>query len=410
MRTRMYAVGGLAVLAAIVVAAIIVTSPIYTEASVEDMSMASARDMEISHRADSMTGEDATRPDGLGQLQATPDSDSPGKPYIGVVVSAPDDGSVAVLKVLVGGPSEGILESGDVITAVDGEAIDGAEDLTDAIAESGVGETVTLTVTRDGSEMDVTITVGEWTDKSYGKSSAFPGSGRMHNRVASAQIVKADEDGNYHTYRTVFGSITELDENAGTFTIEPKDGSDAIEYTVDDDTRIYVGKDRVDDLSGLDTDLEAVTMDVDGVVKVVKQSDADGAAGIVYHMGRIHRFGSDVGANFHRISPQRAKAANVRMMTDRFDVDATNRMRGLRFGRDLAAISSVLEEIDDSVIATYAPDGFEGSFERFLEDPGSGGRISVRRDGAGLNVSLKTEDGLMSFTIPESALNDDDSP
>ncbi len=410
MRTRIYAVSGLAVLAAIVVAAIIVTNPLSTEASVEDSSSVSVRDMEVSSRADAINVGQTTRPDGLGQLQVSADTEPEAKPYIGAVISPLSDGTVKVVKVLKDGPSDGTLEPGDVITSVNGDDIDGAEDLTDAIAETGSGETLTLTIMRDGSEIDVTVTVGEWAEKPYRKSRAFHRPGRAHDRVASAQIVKADDDGNYRTYRTVFGTVTDLDEITGTFTLQPKDGSDTIAFTVNDDTRIYIGKDLADDLSRLDTDREVVVMDVDGVVKIVKQSDAGQAVGFGYRMDRIHRFGPGVGANFRRTFPHPMKAADVRKMIDRLDLDVTGRMRGLNFGKDLSEISSFLEEIDDSVIATYAPDGFEESLERFFEDAGVGGSIEVKRNGDGLNVILRTEEGSMNLTIPSSALNDDDSP
>ncbi len=301
MSTRIYAVGGLAVLAAIVVAAIIVTNPLSTEASVADTSTVSAREIEVSSRADTMNIGQTARPDGLGQLQVSADTEPEAKPFIGVVISQLSDGAVKVVKILKDGPSDGVLEAGDIITSVDGEVIDGAEGLTDAIAETGAGETLTLTITRDGSEMDVVVTVGEWTEKSYRKSGVFHRQGRAHDRVASAQVVKADDDGNYRTYRTVFGNVTELDVNAATFTLQPKDGSDTIAYTVNDDTRIYVGKDLVDDLSGLDTDREVVVMDVDGEVKVVKQGVAGQSVGFGYRMDRIHRFGPGVGVSFHRI-------------------------------------------------------------------------------------------------------------
>lgn len=306
MSIRIYAVSGLAALAAIVVAAIIVTNPLSTEASVADTSTVSEREAEVSSRADTMNVGRTSRPDGLGQLQVSADTDPDAKPYIGVVISQLSDGAVKVVKVLEDGPSDGVLEAGDVITAVNGDEIDGAEDLTDAIEETGAGETLTLTITRDGSDMAVTITVGEWTEKSRRKGSVFHRQGRAHDRVASAQIVKADDDGNYRTYRTVFGSVTALGADAGTFTLQPKDGSDTVGYTINDDTRIYVGKDEVDDLSELDTDREVMVMDVDGEVKVVKQGDTDQSVGPGYRKGRFHKFGPGAGWSFHRVFRHRS--------------------------------------------------------------------------------------------------------
>ena len=227
---------------------VFVTNPFSAQAAVDD------------------TPNQITHPDDLGLLQASEPSDSDAKPYIGVAIYPLDDGSVKVVKVLKGGPSDGVLEAGDIITAVNGETLDGSTDLTDAIAAAGVDATITLTVTRDDSSMDVSVTVGGFEMK---KRSRF-------DRFSSSQVVKADEDGVYRTYRTVSGDITALDSAAGTLTVQPKDGSSPIDYTIDDDTRIMVGKQSVDDLSSLDADGQAVVMDVDGQVKVVMQPGPDG--------------------------------------------------------------------------------------------------------------------------------------
>ncbi len=508
MRSRIFAGGGLAVLAALVVAAIIVTNPLSTDAAVEDRPIVAAPRTEVLPRADAMVADEVSQPDDMGQLQAAPNSEEirkpyigvviyplsdgsvkvvkvlgggpadgvleagdiitsangdaigeakdltdaiaasgagavltltitrddssmdvtltvgtyeeaqpEAKPYIGIVVSSSEDGSTEVVKVLEDGPSRGVLEVGDIITAVNDEAVDGVKDLTNAIAEAGAGAALTLTVTRDGSDMDATVTVGEWTEKAYPKRSASHKAGRGQDRVSSSQITIADDDGNYHTYRTVFGNLTALDADAGTFTLQPKDGSDPIEYTINDDARIFVGKDPVDDLSGLDMSEQTVVMDVDGAVKVVKQSETGMAGGFSYRMGKIRGFRLG-GRLYHRSFVSPLDIAEIHKARSR--VDVVDRMRGARggmgsglgsfgFGRDIEGISSLMKEIDDSLIATYAPDGFEESLKKFLEDPGSGGRVSVRRDGDGLNINLQTDDGSMSFTIPAADLTDDDS-
>ena len=291
MRTRIYAGFGLVAMVAIVVTAIIVTNPLSTEAAVDDNRIGSGSQIEVSSRVDVISVEDVAQPDGMGQLQAEPDTDSEAKPYIGVVIHPLADGSVEVVSTLPDGPSDGILEAEDVITAVNGAAVDGVEDLTDAITDAGVGASLTLTLTRDGSEMDVSVTIGEWTKKTFRVGRVFHKAKRSQDRIASRQIVKADDDGNYRTYRTVYGNVTALDADEGTFTLQPKDGSDAISYSIDDDTLIYVGKDVVDDLSGLNMDEQTAVMDVDGDVKLVSQGDTYGKSGFRHRKGWPQRFG-----------------------------------------------------------------------------------------------------------------------
>jgi 2-alkenal reductase len=53
-----------------------------------------------------------------------------------------------------------MLVGGDVITAVDGQAITAMNDLSAALAQTQPGQTVTLTILRDGQEQQVQVTLG----------------------------------------------------------------------------------------------------------------------------------------------------------------------------------------------------------------------------------------------------------
>ena len=50
---------------------------------------------------------------------------------------------------------------GDVITAVDGKAVESMEDLSAAVKAQKPGDKVELTVLRNGKEITVTVTLGE---------------------------------------------------------------------------------------------------------------------------------------------------------------------------------------------------------------------------------------------------------
>jgi Lon-like protease len=68
---------------------------------------------------------------------------------------------VVVLDVLPGSPSDGLLQAGDVVLAVDGEPVAAAEEL-QARARSGqLGDVLGLTVRRDGDEVGVPVELGE---------------------------------------------------------------------------------------------------------------------------------------------------------------------------------------------------------------------------------------------------------
>ena len=90
-------------------------------------------------------------------------------PIIGVVLdssySGPgakvrSDGSGSDEPVTAGGPADKAgVKPGDVIVRFDGRTVDGPDDLIVAIRAKAVGDTVRMTVTRDGRPVDVTMTL-----------------------------------------------------------------------------------------------------------------------------------------------------------------------------------------------------------------------------------------------------------
>ena len=92
------------------------------------------------------------------------------KPYIGVTVSdvsAESQGyglpqGAAVRSVTENGPAaEAGLQENDIITTVNGEAITGSNDLVKLVKAASAGDTLELTVYRQGQTVTLTLTVGE---------------------------------------------------------------------------------------------------------------------------------------------------------------------------------------------------------------------------------------------------------
>lgn len=104
--------------------------------------------------------------------------------------------------------------------------------------------------------------------------------------VVHTRVVFENEDGEYSTYRAVVGTVSEVDTSAGTFTLDPKDGSDSIDYTIDEDTKVVMI--RNGDLGQLNTDDETLVVDVDGEVMLVRQGQPTEKRG--------HLFGGRKGA------------------------------------------------------------------------------------------------------------------
>ena len=70
---------------------------------------------------------------------------------VGAVVAGVEEGSPA---------ADAGLQEGDVVTAVDGEAVRDAAGLTSTVRSHAPGDQVTLTISRDGEESEVTATLG----------------------------------------------------------------------------------------------------------------------------------------------------------------------------------------------------------------------------------------------------------
>ena len=92
------------------------------------------------------------------------------KPYIGVTVSDVSTESqsyglpqgAAVRSVTENGPAaEAGLQENDIITTVNGEAITGSNDLVKLVKAASAGDTLELTVYRQGQTVTLTLTVGE---------------------------------------------------------------------------------------------------------------------------------------------------------------------------------------------------------------------------------------------------------
>jgi len=81
--------------------------------------------------------------------------------YLGIQVSDASNGGAKVGTVVSGGPADkGGMQAGDVITKVGTRQITSADDLTAVINSYKPGDKITVTVTRNGSTKNLTITLG----------------------------------------------------------------------------------------------------------------------------------------------------------------------------------------------------------------------------------------------------------
>jgi hypothetical protein len=204
---------------------------------------------------------------------------SDSKPFIGVTIhgissDAAEDlgitGGVRVVYVFEDGPSDGVLLGNDIIVAVDVSDVTDVRDLMDTIQATFVGDTLSITVVRGDETLELSVEVADRSDMDiagcsakrlhFGTgpggigASALPLSGLfggvLEQNFVRTEIVLETDDG-LKTIAVVKGTISELDVVAGTFTLDPKDGSGAVGYQMKDDT--VVGMVHDGDLGGLNT-------------------------------------------------------------------------------------------------------------------------------------------------------------
>jgi putative serine protease PepD len=83
-------------------------------------------------------------------------------PFLGVQVRDGDGGGALVAAVTSGSPAaKAGIQQGDVITKVGSKNVTGSSDLVAAVQAGKPGDQLTLTLTRDGSEKQVTVTLAE---------------------------------------------------------------------------------------------------------------------------------------------------------------------------------------------------------------------------------------------------------
>jgi S1-C subfamily serine protease len=84
------------------------------------------------------------------------------KGFLGVQIKKNENANgIFVTDILKDSPAEKELQTGDVITKLDGKEVNELAAFVKAIGEHKVGDKITLTIERSGKEMEVKITLGK---------------------------------------------------------------------------------------------------------------------------------------------------------------------------------------------------------------------------------------------------------
>ena len=259
--------------------------------------------------------------DGIGAQQ----SESTGKPYIGIAVTSVQEDSATdaalIVRVVEGSAADGNLEVDDIITALDGESVGGPRDVVRIVHEHSPGDVIVFSVVRDGASMDISVTAGEYEasghegrDGKRGGYHKFGFFGKADERIVLSDTRYLTDDG-VKTVRKAVGTAQNIDASSGKLDLLLRDGSETLSFTIDADTKIATDTHTMESESGIaDISADATTMVVevtqpDGTsqVQLVAQDEFSvmargliaGLDGFDYDIPRIGRSDSD------GFSPQR---------------------------------------------------------------------------------------------------------
>jgi membrane-associated protease RseP (regulator of RpoE activity) len=217
-------------------------------------------------------------------------------PWLGVYFVQAADG-VTIAWVIADSPADTAgLQRGDVIKSVDGTTISKPADFRDAIQGKAAGDTVTLSIERDGQAQDVTATLETRPEPLSPAIPLLPelegiAPGDLFGHVQGGQFNFTDEQGNPFTVTIDVGTVDSVDTSAKTLTVSLNAGGTKT-YTVDD-TDLGV---KLSDLS--QGDKVAVMSVGDDVRAVIRGAGVmlPGLGGPGFGFGRGHMRGFDFGA------------------------------------------------------------------------------------------------------------------
>ena len=231
----------------------------------------------------------ASQGGGLSAASLSQDNTSPSDQsvYLGVQIVQAADGPT-VGSVIADSPADKAgLQRGDVVTAIDGTSVSDVQAIRDALEGKEAGDTVTVSITRDGSAQDVTVTLEARPEPLEQANPLLPelnGIPRdeLFSHLLGGSFQFTDADNETHTASIELGTVTAIDADAKTISVDLNSGGSK-QYTISDDVVAVPS-----DLTQFEEGGQVTAISVDGNLRALMNCPAGGFP----FFGGMHGFGS----------------------------------------------------------------------------------------------------------------------
>jgi len=174
-----------------------------------------------------------------GAQEQQQDQQQQEKAWLGVLFARTPDGLTIAQVIADSAADKAGLKRSDVIKAVNGTAVETVQELRDQLKDKQVGDTVTLSIERDGQAQDVSVALEAQPEPLSPAIPLLPElegipTDELFSHVQGGQFNFTDEQGNPFTVTIDVGTVASVDAAAKTLTLDLNAGGSKT-YTVDDE-------------------------------------------------------------------------------------------------------------------------------------------------------------------------------
>lgn len=213
------------------------------------------------------------------QIGSSQNGTTTDQPWLGAQIRRTSNG-LTVAAVIADSPADKAgLKRGDIITAVDGTQVSDMQALLNAIKGKKIGDTITLSITRDGAAQQITATL-------EARPAPLPGASllpelagiprdQLFSHIQGGSFQFTDKDGKSHTLNIDLGTVSAVDANAKTVTVDLNSGGSKT-YTIGEGVVTAPA-----DLSKFASGDKVVVLSVDGNLRAIAKG-----AGMMGFLGK----------------------------------------------------------------------------------------------------------------------------